>query len=117
MTLLKCPECSYQVVPTEAASCPSCGASIASRGISTPLATVQRTRKSLKAQEWLSAVILIVGFVFLVFTDYNSPIGWFMTLTGAGGQSSLESAFGGITIRQRDPIRPVTRTVPIMQRL
>jgi uncharacterized membrane protein YvbJ len=84
MALIKCPECGYQVVSTEAASCRNCGAPIASKRISTPLVTVQRTSKPLKAQEWLSVVIFIVGFVFLAINDYNSPIGWLMTLTGAG---------------------------------
>jgi len=83
MTLIKCPACGY-LVSTEAASCPNCGAPLASKGISTPLGTVQRTGKSLKAQGYLSAVLLVVGFVFLAFNDYNSPIGWFMTLIGAG---------------------------------
>ena len=83
MTLVKCKEYGYPF-STEAASCSKCSAPIASKGISMPLATVQRTSKSLKAQGWLSAVILIVGFVFLAFNDYNSPIGWFMTLFGAG---------------------------------
>ena len=84
MALIKCPECGYQVVSTEAASCRNCGAPIASKRVSTPLATVQRTSRPFKAQEWLSVVIFIVGFVFLAINDYNSPIGWLITLIGAG---------------------------------
>jgi len=84
MTILKCSKCGYPIVFTEAKSCPECSAPLASEEIATPPATVQRKSKPLKTQEWLSAVILIVGFVFLAFNDYNSRIGWFMTLIGAG---------------------------------
>lgn len=84
MTLFKCPECGYPVVSTEGKSCPKCGAPAASMEISTPAAKVQRTSESLKTQEWLAAVILIVGFALLAYNDYNSRIGWFMTLMGAG---------------------------------
>lgn len=84
MTLYKCPECGYPAVSTEAKSCPKCGAPIASKEISTPPATVRGTSKSLKTQERLAAVILIVGFALLAYSDYNSRIGWFMTLMGAG---------------------------------
>ena len=84
MALIKCPECGYQVVSTEATSCRNCGAPIASKGISTPLATAQRTSKPLKAQEWLSAILSIVGFLLLAFSDYNSRIGGSMLLMGAG---------------------------------
>jgi RNA polymerase subunit RPABC4/transcription elongation factor Spt4 len=83
-TLLKCQECGYPVVSTEAKSCPKCGAPIASEEIATSLVTVQRTSKSLKTQEWLATVILIVGFAFLAFNDFNNRIGWLMTLIGAG---------------------------------
>ena len=84
MTLIKCLECGYPLVSTEAKSCPKCGAPIASEEIATPPATVQGTGKSLKTQGWLAAVILIVGFALLAYSGYNSRVGWFMTLMGAG---------------------------------
>ena len=81
MALVKCPECGNQV-STAAASCPKCGAPIASPGIHTPLATVQRTSKPLKAQGCLSTVVIFIGLAVL---GAGSPSGNRSGQAEAGG--------------------------------
>ncbi len=89
MALIKCPECGNEV-STVAASCPKCGAPIASQGIQTPLATVQRTSKPLKAQGCLSVVLLCIGVIifFVAISPGNTSglamvVGVILALIGA----------------------------------
>lgn len=95
MALIKCPECSGQV-STAAAACPKCGAPIGSPGIQTPLATIQRTSKQLKAQWALFLVATCIGAVVLIgvatmgetYSDSTRvfrSVGWILTLVGVVG--------------------------------
>jgi len=66
MVLINCPECSNQV-STAAASCPKCGAPIASQSIGTPLATIQQTSKQLKVHIIFSSLAFWIGLFWFIF--------------------------------------------------
>ena len=84
MALIKCSECGNQV-SSSAASCPKCGTPIASEGIRTPLATIQRTSKTLKMQGCLGGVLFCIGVGVLVYgisTGTGMVVGIALTLIG-----------------------------------
>lgn len=75
MALKQCPDCGKDV-STSAPACPGCGAPMTidreSRGSGVrQLTTTQETSKSLKLQQLLSALMLIVGFA-MIFISSNS---------------------------------------------
>jgi hypothetical protein len=86
MALIQCPECAKSV-STSATACPNCGAPIAvaneAKAAGAVLVTTQATSKKFKAQQLLSALMIIVGFV------------WLMTL---GSQTSPSGAQGVIPV-------------------
>ena len=78
MALIHCPECNHQVSDT-AAACPSCGAAISSakesKAAGATLRTVQLTSKKLKLQSLISAVLAVIGFIWLMIATNTAPEG------------------------------------------
>ena len=66
MALVKCSECGKQV-SDKASACPGCGAPISAAGAGTPIQTMQKTSKKLKAQQLLAGVFFTFGIFAIIF--------------------------------------------------
>jgi len=85
MSLVRCSECGNQI-STLAASCPKCGAPAGTRGIGTPLSTIQQTSKRLKLHIVLASVVFWIGTVWLFMAPPSSiPMLVAVFTTIAGG--------------------------------
>lgn len=89
MALVKCSECGNEV-SDKASACPGCGAPIGGAGAGTPIQTIQKTSKRLKAQQLLAGILFSIGLIALIFNgcyaaqtgSSMSPVPIIMTALG-----------------------------------
>jgi uncharacterized membrane protein YvbJ len=89
MALVKCSECGKQV-SDKASACPGCGSPIGGAAAGTPINTIQKTSKKLKAQQLIAGIIFSVGGISLIFNgcyaaktnSSMSPVPIIMTAIG-----------------------------------
>ena len=68
MALIKCSECNREV-SDKASACLGCGAPIAAAGAGTPIQTIQKTSKRLKAQSLLSGILAAFGGLVVILSS------------------------------------------------
>ena len=79
MALTQCPDCGKEV-STSAVACPNCGAPIAgaseAKAAGAQLTTTQATSKKIKTQQAISAIMFLVGMVWLIGTSSRIRPPW-----------------------------------------
>ena len=84
MALIECPECKREI-SDKATSCPHCGVPIRTTITQSDgqMSTIQLTKKKYKLQKVFITIFLILGIIFLFFTENNFGLGLFLFIGSA----------------------------------
>ena len=69
MALIKCSECGREV-SDKASACLGCGAPITAAGAGTPIQTIQKTSKRLKAQSLMAGVLVAFSGIVVILSSF-----------------------------------------------